>query len=106
VVHDHSLLSQGGLDAPPAVTFELIADCGDRLDDRGVVRRRESSMPTTLSGSDGRRLRRLEAATVRTNTIKGMGIKARLAALGPDGFQPSRYDHMALAESIFADLMG
>jgi len=30
-------MSKLGANAPPAIEFELLADCGDRLDDRRAV---------------------------------------------------------------------
>jgi hypothetical protein len=39
VVDDQSSMPQLGAHASPAIGFELVADRGDRLDDRGVVMR-------------------------------------------------------------------
>ena len=40
MVYHHAGLPQGRAHAPVAITFELIADGGDRLDNGGVVGRR------------------------------------------------------------------
>jgi len=34
-------MAQFGANTPPALTFELVADCGDHLDNRRVVARRD-----------------------------------------------------------------
>jgi hypothetical protein len=46
VIDDHSPILQLGAHASPAIEFELIADRGDRLDDCGVVMRRDRTGPT------------------------------------------------------------
>jgi hypothetical protein len=37
VIEDHAPMPKLGANAPPAIEFELLADCGDRLDDRRAV---------------------------------------------------------------------
>jgi hypothetical protein len=37
VIDDHAPMLKLGANAPPAIEFELLADRGDRLDDRGAV---------------------------------------------------------------------
>ena len=41
MINDDALLPKGGLNTPPAVAFELVADDRNGLDDRSVVGRRD-----------------------------------------------------------------
>ena len=39
MINDQALLAKRSLDATPAIVLELVADSGDRLDDRGIIGR-------------------------------------------------------------------
>ncbi|TFW51367.1 hypothetical protein CT676_43415 [Bradyrhizobium sp. MOS001] len=39
VINDQALLAKRSLDATPAIVLELVADSGDRLNDRGIIGR-------------------------------------------------------------------
>jgi hypothetical protein len=54
VIDDHSSMPQLRSHASPAVEFELVADRGDRLDDRGIVMRDSGKFPSVALFGRGR----------------------------------------------------